>query len=254
MLWRGISARTAMIEWQGVPSISLRLLDANLNRASEGLRVLEDLARFAINDEALSRELKTARHELARLAQPLDIRLLSWRDSAADVGRESTLRAGVPERDLLAVVRANAKRAEESLRVIEELARLPELAACINPGMIERLRYTTYDIEKRLAGRVLRRERAATLRGLYVIVDREVSRGRALNDVAREAIAGGASVIQLRDKVGGRGEVYREAGEEAEQKHDEISAALRAELARWETPEGIVMESSSWVISARNPG
>jgi thiamine-phosphate pyrophosphorylase len=194
-----------------MPSISLRLVDANLNRASEGLRVLEDLARFVINDAALTRELKAARHELARLVQPLDTQLLSWRDSATDVGRESTLHAGVRERDLLVVVRANAKRAEESLRVIEELARLPELGARINSGEIERLRYATYDIEKRLAGRVLRGELAAGLRGLYVIVDREASGGRALNDVAREAIAGGASVIQLRDKVGGRGEVYRSA-------------------------------------------
>ncbi|MBE9552466.1 MAG: methyltransferase domain-containing protein [Proteobacteria bacterium] len=54
--------------------------------------------------------------------------------------------------------------------------------------------------------------------------------------------------------LGPAGEVYREAGEEAERKHDEIEAALRAELARCETPEGIVMESSSWVISARNTG
>lgn len=197
-------------------SISLRLVDANLNRASEGLRVLEDLARFVINDEVISRELKVARHELARLAQPLDAQLLSWRDSATDVGRESTLRAGGRDRNLLAVVRANAKRAEESLRVIEELARLPELGACVSPGDIERLRYAVYDIEKRLAGRVLRRERVAGLRGLYVVVDREASRGRALTDVAREAIAGGASVIQLRDKIGGRGEVYRAALELSE--------------------------------------
>ena len=54
--------------------------------------------------------------------------------------------------------------------------------------------------------------------------------------------------------LGPAGEVYREAGDEATQKHDEIAAALTDELARWETPEGIVMESSSWVISARNPG
>lgn len=54
--------------------------------------------------------------------------------------------------------------------------------------------------------------------------------------------------------LGPAGEVYREAGEEAERKHNEIAAALRAELARCETPEGIVMESSSWVISARNIG
>lgn len=53
--------------------------------------------------------------------------------------------------------------------------------------------------------------------------------------------------------LGPAGEVYREAGEEAERRHDEIEAALKAELSRYETPEGIVMQSSSWVISARNP-
>ncbi len=53
--------------------------------------------------------------------------------------------------------------------------------------------------------------------------------------------------------LGPAGEVYREAGEEAERRQDEISAALTAELSRYETPEGIVMESSSWKISARNP-
>jgi SAM-dependent methyltransferase len=54
--------------------------------------------------------------------------------------------------------------------------------------------------------------------------------------------------------LGPAGEVYREAGEEAERRQDEIAAALTAELSRYETPEGIVMESSSWKISARNPG
>lgn len=53
--------------------------------------------------------------------------------------------------------------------------------------------------------------------------------------------------------LGPAGEVYREAGAEAERRQDEIAAALKAELSRYETPEGIVMESSSWKISARNP-
>ncbi len=53
--------------------------------------------------------------------------------------------------------------------------------------------------------------------------------------------------------LGPAGEVYREAGEEAEQRYDEIEAALKAELTKYETPEGIVMDSSSWNISARNP-
>jgi hypothetical protein len=54
--------------------------------------------------------------------------------------------------------------------------------------------------------------------------------------------------------LGPAGEVYREAGEEAERRKGEIDAALKAELAKYRTPEGIVMDSSSWVISARNPG
>ena len=54
--------------------------------------------------------------------------------------------------------------------------------------------------------------------------------------------------------LGPAGEVYREAGEEAEQKHDEIVRALKKELSQYETPEGIVMQSSSWKISAKNPG
>ncbi len=54
--------------------------------------------------------------------------------------------------------------------------------------------------------------------------------------------------------LGPAGEVYREAGEEAEQKHDVIDRALKRELGRHRTAEGIVMNSSSWVISARNPG
>ncbi|MFQ5617778.1 MAG: class I SAM-dependent methyltransferase [Rhodospirillales bacterium] len=53
--------------------------------------------------------------------------------------------------------------------------------------------------------------------------------------------------------LGPAGEVYREAGDEAERRHDEIDAALKAELSKYETPEGIVMDSSSWKISARNP-
>lgn len=54
--------------------------------------------------------------------------------------------------------------------------------------------------------------------------------------------------------LGPAGEVYREAGEIAKQRHDELVAALKAELTRYETPEGVVMASSSWKVSARNPG
>lgn len=54
--------------------------------------------------------------------------------------------------------------------------------------------------------------------------------------------------------IGPAGEVYREAGELAEQRHGEIAAALRVELAKYQRPNGIVMDSSSWKVTARNPG
>jgi SAM-dependent methyltransferase len=60
--------------------------------------------------------------------------------------------------------------------------------------------------------------------------------------------------IDFQLALGPAGEVYREAGEEAERKHDEIAGALQSEIGRYATDEGIVMGSSSWVISARNPG
>ncbi len=53
--------------------------------------------------------------------------------------------------------------------------------------------------------------------------------------------------------LGPAGEVFREAGDEAESKRDEITAALLAELAKYETGEGVILPSSSWVITARNP-
>ncbi len=53
--------------------------------------------------------------------------------------------------------------------------------------------------------------------------------------------------------VGPAGEVYREAGAEAERQHGEIEAALLTELGRHASAEGIVMDSSSWKITARNP-
>jgi hypothetical protein len=53
--------------------------------------------------------------------------------------------------------------------------------------------------------------------------------------------------------LGPAGEVYREAGEAARARHEEIAKALKTALAPYETPEGIVMASSSWKVTARNP-
>jgi ubiquinone/menaquinone biosynthesis C-methylase UbiE len=74
-------------------------------------------------------------------------------------------------------------------------------------------------------------------------IDAEVMVGRDLD----EAVA-----FQL--AIGPAGEVYREAGKQAERRHDELVAALRAELKEFVRPEGVMMHSSSWMVTARTPG
>ena len=58
--------------------------------------------------------------------------------------------------------------------------------------------------------------------------------------------------VQFQLAIGPAGEVYREAGELAEQRRHEIAAALKAQLRKYEGPNGVMMNSSSWKVTARN--
>ena len=135
----------------------LRTVDANINRVSEGLRVLEDVSRFILEDENSTRRLKSVRHQVNRLAGELGIHLLLSRDSEGDIGAANDL---VKEhRDIYAIVRANAKRAQEGLRVLEELAKLPELKDIIPADEIKQSRYLIYTIEVSLISQLTTHEK-----------------------------------------------------------------------------------------------
>jgi len=135
----------------------LRTVDANINRVSEGLRVLEDVSRFILEDENSTRRLKSVRHQVNRLAGELGIHLLLSRDSEGDIGAGNDL---VKEhRDIYAIVRANAKRAQEGLRVLEELAKLPELKDIIPADEIKQSRYLIYTIEVSLISQLTTHEK-----------------------------------------------------------------------------------------------
>jgi thiamine-phosphate pyrophosphorylase len=189
----------------------LRMIDANLNRSSEGLRVLEDIARFLLNDAELSQRLKDIRHALARETKSLSVGLLSKRDSEHDVG--ARMGAGYePEtkqslQDLSGLVTANAKRVEESLRVVEELAKLPEISSMLNSASFEQTRFTLYTLERDLISRISRRDKIKRMLGLYVILDKQFLVDRDELDIAGQIIEGGARVIQLRDKQSKKGEL-----------------------------------------------
>lgn len=126
----------------------LRIIDANANRVSEGLRVLEDIARFAVEDVDVSQKLKSARHKINGFFPNLGPSLISSRDSESDIGSNSDL---TPQhQDLITVAKVNAKRAQEGIRVLEELSKLPEFNEVLNTNDLRKARYQVYSLEKEL--------------------------------------------------------------------------------------------------------
>ena len=131
-----------------------RIIDANLNRSREGLRVCEEIARFALNSERLSRDLKTIRTRVSTLARDLDARfgaLAHARDTGGDVGRSSRLPGHIGRSALRDVFMANMERAKESLRVLEEFLKLIDPAYA---PRVSRQRFKAYEVEKRVLQRI----------------------------------------------------------------------------------------------------
>lgn len=173
----------------------LRVLDANANRAREALRVIEDYARFVVDDPALSAQLKTLRHELSAITRRWDAWAILTRDTPGDVGRTIKTADEAIRADAAAVVVAAGKRLGEALRAIEEFAKTVDPTSA---AAAEKLRYGFYPIEQQV-GRTLRpAARFAEVR-LYVLITQSTCR-RPWLEVAEAAIAGGADCLQLREK------------------------------------------------------
>jgi len=199
----------------------LRILDANLNRAREALRVVEDVARFHRNDAAASALLKDARHSLDRLARPLARELTGARDSVRDVGRDGDRPVERP-RSIREILAANLKRAGEALRAIEEVSkgRYPELSR-----EAHRRRFQLYTLEKGMADPRRQLESAC----LYVLLDPAVT-ARPLARVAEDCVRGGTDILQLRQKpkpdVGLAREIRAAAPEALFLVNDDVAVAL----------------------------
>ena len=196
---------------EAISGETLRIIDANINRAGEGLRFLEEIVRFVLDDATLSQQLKNMRHETLRVDSALHQNMLQFRNSEGDVGVNAEVPADDKQREMSTAVTANARRVEESLRVLEELAKVPDIQ--LNPEKLEHARFQIYTIEKNLVSRLLRRDKIQNLTGLYLILDTEALKGRSHIEVTGQAIRGGAKVIQLRDKVSHKKELLPVAKE-----------------------------------------
>ncbi len=179
----------------------LRIIDANLNRASEGMRVLEETARLVWNDPVLSADLKDLRHAVAdvfRNDRDLASRIMRARDSSGDVFRTVETESERSRPDLYSLVRANARRAAEAVRALEEYGKLVRNDVS---GKFKCIRFRLYDVEKRLFERLesMRRMKREQL-SVIVSVDRAVCRIPP-EECALAAAQRGAGAILYRDAV-----------------------------------------------------
>jgi thiamine-phosphate pyrophosphorylase len=120
----------------------IRLIDANLNRLKEGIRVIEDIARYHDNNSKIAKSLKSLRHK-AKIEEKYN-ELLSSRDSKNDVLRTST-NEELQRVDIQSVLIANYKRAQESARVLEEVTKIWSTHLS---EKFKDIRYQLYAIEK----------------------------------------------------------------------------------------------------------
>ena len=142
--------------------------------SAEAVRVLEDFARFSLNDAFLSRQLKELRHDLARtLGVMPSPALLAGRDTISDVGTAISTDGEHTRRGLRDVVAANAKRLQEALRSLEEYGKFfgerYHLDAMSVAERLEALRYQSYTLERALLLRSDAGHRLATAE-LYVLL------------------------------------------------------------------------------------
>lgn len=190
----------------GEPSI-LRILDANLNRAREGLRVVEEYARFVLADAGLSESIKQLRHDLvASVPKTVGSALHTHRDSRGDVGREVSTASEMQRGHAGDVARASAARVTEALRSIEEYGKTVDVEFA---ARVESLRYRAYELERRLTLTCTAQDRCGHIR-LYVIITEAFCR-RDWFETATLALEGGADALQLREKTLPDAELLRRA-------------------------------------------
>lgn len=125
-----------------------RILDANLNRANEGLRVCEEITRFILESPAQTSYLKRIRHEIKSLAAKLPAKkdLIKERNSKRDVGKNIYVNE-LKRKNIEDIFLANMQRVKESIRVLEEFSKLIDTSTAIR---FKKIRYNTYEIEKKI--------------------------------------------------------------------------------------------------------
>jgi thiamine-phosphate pyrophosphorylase len=176
-----------------------RIIDANLNRASEALRVIEEVARFYMDDPDLTESFKIIRHKINNNLTDNYLDLLKARDSEADIGPQIANTS--TRKELSDILKANFKRCQQALRVLEEYMQFDK---SLDSNVFQSARYELYTLEKKMnlkAQKIYKNKRLEN-RKLYLVTDRsKFIDENAFLDAILLAIRGGVDIIQLREKT-----------------------------------------------------
>ena len=175
----------------------LRIIDVNTNRCAEGLRVIEEVARFILEDEELVKRIKSLRHDVRSGTRYFTDNPSSFRDVENDPGSSFSTVAELSRSGIYDITRSNFSRVAEALRVIEEFGKL------INSNGAEyykNLRFRVYQLEKVFLGEVDTSVHLPACPFLYAILDRSYVSSEKLEDVVYQLLEGGAQMIQYRAK------------------------------------------------------
>jgi thiamine-phosphate pyrophosphorylase len=173
-----------------IQPVVYRILDANLDRAREGLRIIEEWCRFGLHNAQLLGECKYLRQELAHWHTA---ELRAARDTPGDPGTELTHPQEEQRASIQALLQANFCRVQEAMRVLEEYGKL------YHPNMgkaFKQMRYRVYTLESSLMG--YQRHQLLWRSHLYLVT----SPAENLLQTVESALKGGLTLVQYRDKTG----------------------------------------------------
>ncbi len=215
-----------------------RILDASANRAAEGLRTLEEYARFVLEDRFLSESAKAIRHELQQALEvvPREQRLAA-RSVASDCGTAIVAEGEMHRSDVRAVVAAAAARTQQALRCLEEYLKPVSIPAA---SSLESLRYRTYTLAAALLPLEQKSQRLAQAK-LYLLLAADPDADRFAERLERLFLAGG-DLIQLRDKGTDDATLYRlsQRGAAVARQHNKLFIVNdRADIAAAAGAQGV---------------
>ncbi len=175
-----------------------RIIDVNINRATEAARVLEEIARFELNEKDLAEKLKNLRHKISTSCEKHYALLLASRDTENDIGVD--ILNPTKKTSIENIFKANIKRLQQALRALAEYS-VSLSSECKN--VYETARYESYTIERLMWEKLAMKINHFKLKDkkLYLVTNSDkFENDNDFLDAIAAALQGGVQIVQLREK------------------------------------------------------